>query len=95
MWGAYFCMGAYERNVVVVIKMGAYIHGVLILCGCLLSQFYGNRSTKLHILENITNLLPPVFFTSAQSLQFGLKIGSGYRALLYLGMKVHPTFGVG
>ena len=24
-------------NVVVVIKMGAYIHGVLILCGCLLS----------------------------------------------------------
>ena len=26
MWGAYFCMGA-------------YIHGVLILCGCLLSRF--------------------------------------------------------
>ena len=41
MWGAYFCMGAYKRNVVVVIKMGAYIHGVLILCGCLLSRFYG------------------------------------------------------
>ena len=37
MWGAYFCMGAYKRNVVVVIKMDAYIHGVLILCGCLLS----------------------------------------------------------
>ena len=36
MWGAYFCMGAYKRDVVVVIKMGAYIHGVLILCGCLL-----------------------------------------------------------
>ena len=34
MWGAYFCMGAYKRDVVVVIKMGAYIHGVLILCGC-------------------------------------------------------------
>ena len=33
-------MGAYKRDVV-VIKMGAYIHGVLILCGCLLSQFYG------------------------------------------------------
>ena len=31
------CMGAYKRDVVVVIKMGAYIHGVLILCGCLLS----------------------------------------------------------
>ena len=37
MWGAYFCMGAYKRDVVVVIKMGAYIHGVLILCGCLSS----------------------------------------------------------
>ena len=34
MWGAYFCMGAYKRDVVVVIKMGAYIHG------CLLSRFY-------------------------------------------------------
>ena len=40
MSGAYFCMGAYKRDVVVVIKMGAYIHGVLILCGCLLSRFY-------------------------------------------------------
>ena len=39
--GAYFCMDAYKRDVVVVIKMGAYIHGVLILCGCLLSRFYG------------------------------------------------------
>ena len=44
MWGAYFCMGAYKRDVVVVIKMGAYIHEVLILCGCLLSPFYGNLS---------------------------------------------------
>ena len=34
-------MGAFKRDVVVVITMGAYIHGVLILCGCLLSQFYG------------------------------------------------------
>ena len=41
MWGAYFCMGAYKCDVVVVIKMGAYIHGVFILCGCLLSRFYG------------------------------------------------------
>ena len=39
--GAYFCGGAYKHDVVVVIKMGAYIQGVLILCGCLLSQFYG------------------------------------------------------
>ena len=29
MWGAYFCMGAYKHDVVVVIKMGAYIHGCL------------------------------------------------------------------
>ena len=34
-------MGVYKRDVVVVIKMGACIHGVLILCGCLLSRFYG------------------------------------------------------
>ena len=38
--GAYFCMGAYKCNVVVVIKMGAYIHGMLIMCGCLF-PFYG------------------------------------------------------
>ena len=25
MWGAYFCMGAYKHNVVVAIKMGAYL----------------------------------------------------------------------
>ena len=42
MWGTYFCMGAYKckRDVVAEINMGAYIYGVLILCGCLLSQFY-------------------------------------------------------
>ena len=34
--GAYFCMGAYECDVVVVIKMGAYIYGVPLLCGCML-----------------------------------------------------------
>ena len=42
MWGAYFGMGAYKLDVAVVMKMGAYIHGVLILCGCLLSRFYGS-----------------------------------------------------
>ena len=41
VWGVYFCMGAYKRDVVVVIKMGAYIYEVLILCGCLLSRFTG------------------------------------------------------
>ena len=28
---AYFCIAAYKGDVVVVIKMGAYIHGVLII----------------------------------------------------------------
>ena len=40
--GAYFCMGAYKCDVLVVIKMGAYIHRVLILCGCL-SRFYSTK----------------------------------------------------
>ena len=34
-------MGAYYRDVVVVIELGAYIHGVLTFSGCLLSRFYG------------------------------------------------------
>ena len=38
MWGL-FLYGAYKCNVVVVIKVGAYIYVVLILHGCLLSHF--------------------------------------------------------
>ena len=34
MSGACFCMGTIKHDVVVVLKMGAYIHG------CLESQFY-------------------------------------------------------
>ena len=37
MWGAYICMGAYKRNAVVVIKMGAYIHGVPIFVWVLIN----------------------------------------------------------
>ena len=33
--------GAYKHQWLFVIKMGVYIHGVLISCGCLLFQFYG------------------------------------------------------
>ena len=33
-------MGACKRGAVVLIKMGAYIHGVLIFYGCLLFRFY-------------------------------------------------------
>ena len=34
-------MGAYKRDAVVVIQLGAYIHRVLTFYGCLLSRFYG------------------------------------------------------
>ena len=45
MWGAYFCMGAYKRDVVV--------DEVLFLCGCLLSRFYGNLSlAEKHLYES-------------------------------------------
>ena len=53
MWGAYFCMGAYKWDVVVVIKMAAYIQGMLILCGCLFLRYCFSR------LEAISpNLIP-------------------------------------
>ena len=57
--GAYFCMGAYKHDVVVVIKMGAYIHGVLILCGCLLSRFYGMvlHSSNFYMLQNLRSYM--------------------------------------
>ena len=32
-------MDAYKYDVVAVIKMVAYVHGVLILCGCVLSWY--------------------------------------------------------
>ena len=31
---AYFCMGAYKHDVVVVIKMDTYIHGAEVLLNC-------------------------------------------------------------
>ena len=37
--GAYFCMGAYKRDVVIVIKMGAYIHGMPVLLGAYYPDF--------------------------------------------------------
>ena len=43
--GAYSC-SAYYRDVVVVIELGAYIHGVLTFNGCLLSRFYGITATR-------------------------------------------------
>ena len=29
LWSAYVCMSTYKCNVIAVVKMGAYIHGVL------------------------------------------------------------------
>ena len=39
MQGAYFCMGAYKRNVVIEIKMGVYIHGCLFSMGAYYPKF--------------------------------------------------------
>ncbi len=39
--GAYFHTGAYTREALHAGEVGAYIHGVLILYGCLLSRVYG------------------------------------------------------
>ena len=45
-------MGAYKRDIVVITTMGAYIHGVLIWCGCLLSRFYGMGSMAAHMIAS-------------------------------------------
>ena len=51
--GAYFCMGAYKRDVIVVIKMGAYIHGMLICVGA----YYPNFTVHVYIyLNSITDI---------------------------------------
>ena len=39
MLGACFCMGAYKRDVIVVIKMGAYINGCLFCVGAYYPDF--------------------------------------------------------
>ena len=36
MWDAYFCMGAYKHDMVVLIKMGAYTHEMLIFMDAIL-----------------------------------------------------------
>ena len=60
-------MGAYKRDVVVVIKTGAYIHGVLILCGCLLSRFY---SIAKAAISNATNYPGYLQCNTLQEIQF-------------------------
>ena len=47
MWVPIFVWVLINTMWVVVIKMGAYIHGVHILCGCLLSRFYGTTQVSI------------------------------------------------
>ena len=48
--GCLFSYGCLLSDVVVVIELGAYIHGVLTFNGCLLSRFYGMYTrTQTHI----------------------------------------------
>ena len=52
MLGAHFRMGAYKRNVVVVMKMGAYIHGCLFCVGAYYPDF-----TVLWQVNSLWNLV--------------------------------------
>ena len=54
MWDAYFCMGAYKCDVVVVIKMGAYIMGCLFCVGAYYPDFtvLGKASYKQYINDS-------------------------------------------
>ena len=61
--GAYFCMGAYKRDVVLVIKMSAYIHGVFILCGCLFCV--GAYYPDFTVAQVSQNIAPTKFPTCA------------------------------
>ena len=47
--GCLFCMDAYKRDVVVVIKIGAYIHGCLFCVGAYYPNF-----TVLHFLKSVS-----------------------------------------
>ena len=54
MWGAYFCMGAYKRDVVVVIKMGAYIFmGCLFCVGAFYPDLWHCLCANPHNLNKI------------------------------------------
>ena len=52
MPGAYFRAGAYKRDAIVVIQLGAYIHRVLTFYGCLLFRFYGTACSNLSVTES-------------------------------------------
>ena len=52
MGGAYFCMGVYKFYVVVVIKIGAYIHR----CLCCVGAYYTNFTWFMQLQESIASL---------------------------------------
>ena len=60
MWG--INLFAYKRDVTAEIKMGAYNQGVLILCGCLLSRFYGTSMAGIHYGKLDIEVFPHILF---------------------------------
>ena len=49
-------MGAYKRDVVVVIKMGAYIRGVLILCESFIIPILRYKANVMMIVHKMQKL---------------------------------------
>ena len=65
MWGPYSCMGAYERDMVLVIKMGAYIPGCLFTMGAYypILRYLAVRLYQFHIFwRSLDNFISNVFF---------------------------------
>ena len=56
MWGAYFCMGAYKPDVVVVVKIGAYIHGCLFCVSAYYPDFMVSMLYGLKVLNCLCNI---------------------------------------
>ena len=50
MWGAYFCMGAYERDVVAVIKWVPIFMGCLFSMGAYYHDFTVYQFIPIHLL---------------------------------------------
>ena len=69
--GAYFCMGAYQCNVVVVIKMDVYIHGVLIItCHWYYAYVRSSQQSDAHFCRYIRTKLPSLQIAAMQPLCF-------------------------
>ena len=79
MWGAYFCMGAYKHDVVVVIKMSAYIQGVLIIP---ISRYLGNIIIKTKSQRHCLGYIP--LHAGAQAMCKASKITSACKISLVL-----------